>query len=247
MSAYEAPPSSLSKFARAARDRRTISADLDPEARTSFGNVFARGSRRAAASVSDFSRVGERGAIGFSQCSRSTDTLPTVRFCVTPNRSASSPNSARTDAATAASNAFCAGNGLRGGLFQRAFSVSFAFAFSFSPSTQNGCINSVSQFMRREGSLFKSPWTKSAKFFVTFGSASVPPTRSLPSKFLPSTAPIPSNPPGSSLRIISIKSEREDDTNGGTPNAHSYRTHPIAHKSLAYECTPCSPNSSGAM
>ena len=52
---------------------------------------------------------------------------------------------------------------------------------------------------------------------------------------------------GSSFRIISISSVSELDTNGGFPTQHSYNTHPSAYRSEAYECTPPSVKSSGAM
>ena len=52
---------------------------------------------------------------------------------------------------------------------------------------------------------------------------------------------------GSSSKTASTSSLKRVLANGGYPATNSYNTHPSAHKSEAYECTPMDVNSSGAM
>jgi len=52
---------------------------------------------------------------------------------------------------------------------------------------------------------------------------------------------------GSSSKTASTSSLKRFLENGGYPATNSYNTHPSAHKSDAYECTPMVVNSSGAM
>ena len=101
------------------------------------------------------------------------------------------------------------------------------------PSLQNACASISSHARRRDGSFRSKPRTRSRKEALC-----APETPSGASNTEKS---------GSSFRIISISSVSEPDTNGGAPAAHSYKTHPSAHASEAYECTPSARNSSGAM
>lgn len=99
-------------------------------------------------------------------------------------------------------------------------------------SLQKACASISSHARRRAGSFRSKPRTRSAK------DALYAPPPSFSAKTEKS---------GSSLRIISISSVSDAETNGGAPAAHSYSTHPSAHASEAYECTPSARNSSGAM
>ena len=96
---------------------------------------------------------------------------------------------------------------------------------------QNGCAKISAHVARRVGSLRRSAKTRSSN--ASLSGASFPPSRSIGG--------------GSSVRIISMSSASEADTNGGFPAASSYSTHPNAYRSDANECDPPSSKSSGAM
>ena len=236
-----APPCSRSRFARAASDRRTTSR-LSADAPRGEDSGFERGDRRfgslsreeedsgliarvvSRATLADDARVSRCG------CRSSLPARPggSVRASPSP---APACRSRTLAARVAASNAGCAGSAF---LARRAASASILW---FPPSLQNACASISSHARRRAGSFRSKPRVRSRKEAL-----SAPALSSTSRSRFSST-----EKSGSSLRIISISSVSDAETKGGAPAAHSYKTHPSAHASEAYECTPSARNSSGAM
>mmetsp|Transcript_48 Transcript_48/g.197 ORF Transcript_48/g.197 Transcript_48/m.197 type:complete len:201 (-) Transcript_48:753-1355(-) len=123
--------------------------------------------------------------------------------------------------------------------------------FSLAASASNeGCSGSLSVAKSPRSSKYCPPRSVQNSWLMTWSHVKRACGRLMSNpetKFLNVVPYAAGNGAGSCSKICSINDVNDVLVNGGRPVAHSYSTHPNAHKSVAYECTPSCVNISGAI